>query len=75
MPRLTQKGQVTIQKDVRDALGLRPGSLVRFVRDGDRYYLSVSDRENPFERWRGYLKHLGRTTDEIMDEMRGPADP
>ena len=75
MPRLTQKGQVTIPKDVRETLGVRRGSLMRFVRDGDRYYLSVSDGGDPFDRWRGYLKHLGRTTDEIMDEMRGPADP
>ena len=28
---LTSKGQVTIPKDIRDALGLKPGSKVRFV--------------------------------------------
>ena len=31
--RLTSKGQVTVPKEVRDALGLRSGDLVRFVRD------------------------------------------
>ena len=31
--RLTSKGQVTVPKEIRDALGLRPGDLVRFVLD------------------------------------------
>jgi len=31
--RLTSKGQVTVPKDVRDALGLQSGDLVRFTRD------------------------------------------
>ena len=32
---LTVKGQVTIPKRVRDALGLKPGDLVDFVMDDD----------------------------------------
>lgn len=74
MPRLTEKGQVTVPKEVREALGLRRGSLVRFVRDGDRYYLAPVDGDDPFGRWYGRLKHLGRSTDELIEEMRGPAD-
>lgn len=31
--RLTSKGQVTVPKEIRDALGLRSGDLVRFTRD------------------------------------------
>lgn len=30
---LTSKGQITIPKEVRDKLGLKPGALVRFIID------------------------------------------
>ena len=33
--RLTQKGQVTIPKEIRSHLGLKPRDLVRFELDGD----------------------------------------
>jgi len=33
--KITAKGQTTIPKEVRDALGLRPGDRVLFVRKGD----------------------------------------
>ena len=33
--RLTAKGQVTIPKDIRDALGLEPGHRVSFLRGDD----------------------------------------
>jgi AbrB family looped-hinge helix DNA binding protein len=31
---MTSKGQVTVPKDIRDALGLRPGEPVEFELDG-----------------------------------------
>ncbi|MDP9136358.1 MAG: AbrB/MazE/SpoVT family DNA-binding domain-containing protein [Actinomycetota bacterium] len=39
--RVTQKGQVTIPLEVRKALGIRPGSDVRFEVDGDGARLKV----------------------------------
>jgi AbrB family looped-hinge helix DNA binding protein len=73
--KITSKGQVTIPKDVRDNLGLRTGDRVRFEKDNGGYRLEKRLPENPFEKWRGYLKHLaGRDVDELIEEMRGPVD-
>lgn len=37
--KLTSKGQLTLPKDVRDALKLRPGDQLEFIRQGDTYVL------------------------------------
>jgi len=36
---LTSKGQMTLPKEVRDDLKLKPGDKVEFIREGDRYVL------------------------------------
>jgi antitoxin PrlF len=70
--RLSSRGQVTIPKSVRDALGLRPGDEVDFVKDTMGFRLQKWVDESPFARWRGYLKHLeGQDPDELVEEMRG----
>jgi len=38
---MTRKGQVTIPKEIRDALGLTEGDRVFFVRRGDEIVLKV----------------------------------
>ncbi|WP_182087114.1 AbrB/MazE/SpoVT family DNA-binding domain-containing protein [Aureimonas sp. ME7] len=37
--RVTEKGQVTIPKPIRDKLGIGPGSEVEFVSRADRVFL------------------------------------
>ena len=71
--RLTDKGQVTIPKHVRDGLGLRPGDEVEFVADGgDGYRLRKMLRSNPFARYRGHLTGLaGRSPDDLVRDVRG----
>ncbi len=86
--RMTSKGQVTIPKEVRDKLGIVPGSDVGFREEEGKIVLF--NKENVPEESRGavlvrQLKELGErarregwmsglTTDEIMEMTRGPFD-
>ncbi|WP_435196830.1 AbrB/MazE/SpoVT family DNA-binding domain-containing protein [Natronomonas sp. EA1] len=70
MPKVTTKGQVTIPKAIRDRLGIDPGDEVEFVETNEGYVLRKTPGENPFEKWKGSLE-TDRTTEEIMDELRG----
>lgn len=71
MPRVTTKGQVTIPKEIREALGIEPGDEVDFEQVGSEYRLqkrapTTEDGEDPFEKHRG-----SADSDETMpDRMR-----
>jgi AbrB family looped-hinge helix DNA binding protein len=72
---VTQKGQVTIPKPVRDRLGINPGSKVDFEvgEDGRAFLRRVGKptvKPSRFERMRGTATS-GLTTDEIMALTRG----
>ena len=68
--RVTDKGQVTIPKEIRDALGIGPGTEVEFERRKNTIVVrkakasSVRGRRLA-ERLRG-RGDVGMTTDEIM---------
>ncbi len=71
--KVTSKGQITIPKPVRDRLGLRSGDKVDFIEEGGVWRIRKEEAESPFEKYRGYLRHLeGRDPDELVEEMRGP---
>lgn len=70
---MTSKGQVTIPKDIRRRMGLRPGDRVEFVEEDGHYRLKKVFDPSVLDKWVGYLKHLeGRSSDELVEEMRGP---
>jgi antitoxin PrlF len=73
MAMVTSKGQITLPKSVRDALGLQPGSEVDFQLEQGGVMLRKRIRPEVFDRWQGFLRDRigGRTTDEIMEELRG----
>jgi AbrB family looped-hinge helix DNA binding protein len=83
--RVTIKGQVTIPKEIRDHLGIGPGSEVEFVPtdDGVRV-VAVNENISEEEASRKFsqlLDHMagtldlgGMTTDEYVEWLRGPRE-
>jgi AbrB family looped-hinge helix DNA binding protein len=71
MSSVTQKGQVTIPKEIREKAGIEPGDDLEFEigKDGT-IKVKKNVEENPFSRWEGELD-LKKSTDEIMEELRG----
>jgi AbrB family looped-hinge helix DNA binding protein len=83
--RVTTKGQVTIPKDVRDHLGIKPGTEVEFVHEAGRVRLVVSNdaasQEDRIKRFRESLERMAGTIDtggmdgkEYIDWLRGPRE-
>ncbi len=87
--RLTSKSQVTVPKDVRVSLGVKPGDSIEFIRDGHGRITivkgedpSVETREERKARIMAALKAAegtidlgGMTTDEYMRWLRGDWEP
>ena len=86
MSTVTSKGQVTLPKQIRDELGLVPGSEVEFEVGEGQVILRKKVSEEKLARWQGYLRGKlptgrlrpvdGETVDEgsvdkLMDELRG----
>jgi AbrB family looped-hinge helix DNA binding protein len=70
MGRVTEKGQVTIPKPIREELGLEPGDEVDFEATDDGVVLTKQVDESRFERWRG-VANTDQRVDERMAELRG----
>ena len=74
---VAERGQITLPKAVRDALGLTKGTLLKVELDGSRIILR-KNADDAVSRLRGRFKlPEGVTTDDIMRELRGraPGDP
>ncbi len=73
--RITSKGQVTIPREIRDALGIAPSSEVDFVREGNRVWLrkrkpGVVRGKSLVARMRGRATSR-LSTEEILQMTRG----
>ncbi len=74
---VAERGQITLPKAVRDALGLTKGSTLKVELDGGRIILR-KNVDDAISRARGRFKlPEGVTTDDIMRDLRGraPGDP
>ena len=74
---VAERGQITLPKAVRDALGLSKGTTLKVELDGGRIILR-KEVDDAISRARGRFKlPPGVSTDDIMRELRGraPSDP
>ena len=68
---VAERGQITLPKAVRDALGLTKGTLLKVELDGGRIILR-KNVDDAISRARGRFKlPAGKTTDDLMREVRG----
>ena len=74
---VAERGQITLPKAIRDALGLVKGTKLKIELDGARIVLR-KDVDDALSRLRGKYKLDGfASTDEAMRAIRGraPGDP
>ena len=51
--RLTSKGQITIPRDVRRALGVRAGDKLQFKQEGNAFRVTPIHKHSPFAKYAG----------------------
>ena len=70
---VSERGQVTIPKPLRERLGLRPGQILEVSEEQGRVVMTKRVAEDAWSQLVGILD-TGQTTDEMIEEMRGPVD-
>ncbi len=69
---VSSKGQITLPAEVRNRLGLAPGTSVRFeLREGGVFIRKGGAGAHPVDQLFGLLR-LRNPVDALLDEMRGP---
>ena len=71
---LAERGQIVIPKEVRDAMGLKPGAKLQ-IRMADGRLLIEKKVALDLSRWVGKAIDDGLTTNEALSELRGRAVP
>ena len=70
---VSEKGQVTIPKKLRNRLGIRPGQVLDFQEEKGRLVAAKAAVQDSIDSVYGILK-LRRSTDENVTALRGKAD-
>ena len=71
---LAERGQIVIPKEVRDAMGLKPGAKLQ-IRMADGRLLIEKKVALDLSRWVGKAIDDGLTTNEALSELRGRPVP
>ena len=70
---VSEKGQVTIPKRLRDRLGIGPGVVLEFREEAGTLVAAKVSGEDAVASVYGILD-VGRPVDEVVDELRGVAE-
>jgi AbrB family looped-hinge helix DNA binding protein len=70
---ISEKGQVTVPKPLRDRLGIRPGDRLEFIEEQGHLVVSKAAPRDPVAAVYGILS-LGERTDDTLRALRGDAD-
>ncbi len=70
---VSEKGQVTIPKAIRERLGIRPGQVLDFSAEGGRLVATKAVAQDSVEAVYGVLR-LSRPTNEVVRSLRGETD-
>jgi antitoxin PrlF len=71
---VSQKGQVTIPKKLRDRLDIRPGELLDFDEEGGKLVARKTPVQDALDAVYGIID-LGQPTDAFLHDLRGGAGP
>lgn len=68
---VSEKGQVTIPKNIRDRLALNPGTVLEFTAENGRLIARKKEEADVFGKWRGRGKlPAGKTTNDYILAIR-----
>jgi antitoxin PrlF len=67
---VSEKGQVTVPKRLRDRLGIKPGEVLEFTEERGRLVARKTAAADSIDEVYGILD-LDAATDQIMDRLRG----
>lgn len=70
---VSEKGQVTIPKLLRDRMGIRPGQVLAFREERGRLVATKAAVDDPVASVYGTLK-TDRSADQIVRDLRGAPD-
>ena len=68
---VSEKGQITIPKTIRESLGLGPGTILDVQEADGGLVLRKRNTTDPIEQWRGKARlPIGKNVDEYLASIR-----
>ncbi len=72
--RVSREGEVIIPEPLRRRLGIGAGAILDFAEEEGKLVARKVSEEDPIEAVCGILQDLGKSTDELITELRGEVD-